>query len=98
MHNEFTAREAELIALHLSDYLDSPSLRETIPDELREALCRSASEKLANLSPMTYFSQQEYAVMFFAVQHFADVVHANGDVLPGEAYRLLDKLYTKAGG
>lgn len=98
MQNEFSAHEADMIALHLSNYQDSPSPKDPLAPEVRERLCQSAIKKLVNLSPLTCFSKQEYSVMFFAVQHFADVMHANGEQLTPEAYTLIDKLYTKAGG
>lgn len=98
MNNEFTPCEAEMIALHISNYQDSPSPKDPLKPELRESLCRSALRKIIGLTPMTVFTKQEYSIMFFAVQHFADVLHTNGKKASSELYTLCDKLYTKAGG
>lgn len=98
MQNEFSAFEIDLMSMCLSDYHDSPSFKENMSDDERRTVCQTALKKLANPSPMTFFTRKEYSVMFFAVQHFADVMHANGEQLTPEAYTLIDKLYTKAGG
>ena len=78
----------------LTDFLEVYRLSEAfvIRKELALSLIESSLSKLANLSVLTFFTKQEYTIMYAALDYIISHQDELGIVVYGKVYRLLDKV------
>ena len=90
----FNFDECALLISSLETYDDQP--RGLFPDDVQHRFAETITKKINNLSPLTYFTKQEYTFMAVSVQHIIKCYSKLGDIPDSAFFALRDKLLTLA--
>lgn len=88
-NNAFDGYEISILIDALSKYKDSEM--HILKPELHYSLILSTLNKLENINTLTYFTKQEYSIMHFAMEYFANLCDYEIALLPYGFYKLFDK-------
>ena len=90
----FNDEECILIVSALETYDESDQT--FLPPELKHRLILSSLEKISNLSTLTYFTKQEFTVMYAAVDHIIRSEQQLGQHIDNDLMLLSNKIYDLA--
>ena len=90
----FTEPEVEILQQFLEIYKASGF--SVLNKELNDSLVNSSLTKLKNLTSLTFFTKQEYTVMYMALDYAKSNQDRLGIVLHGKVHQLISKLCTLA--
>ncbi len=101
MINKFTLTTDEVIAstsavetLMESDNASAFGLR--FPPDVKQEVCTSCLKKLESYTPLTYFSKQEYIMIYYALEYIINTGESFG-IFINDAYTASEKIGKLAG-
>ena len=66
--------------------------RKELRPELQDELAKSAIRKLENLTPLTYFTKQEFSIMALATHFIINALEKSGNVVDAFTLSLFEKV------
>ena len=85
---KFNTEELLAITAAVETYLESKNAAvygQVLKNEIKVPLCNSCLKKLDNYNPLTFFTKQEYTVMYMAVTYVDFISVSEGIEIPGNA-------------
>lgn len=90
----FNTDEQIFILSSIETYNDQP--RGVFPASIQRQFAETITKKLNNLSPLTFFSKQEYSFMALCVHFIIDSFNKMGNIPDGSLLTLRNKLFALA--